>query len=109
MAKTTQLDPAEIDVQAGRHETTADNIIQQLDQLKVQVDATLAGSGSAATKALASTCENWISGLKRTILADLTAMAGYIRKEAKGQDEQDRTAQQTITSVPMETSSFLGA
>ncbi|GAB3746655.1 hypothetical protein GCM10027598_85160 [Amycolatopsis oliviviridis] len=109
MPKTTQLDPAEIDAQATRHEATSDNIIQQLNQLKSQVDATLAGSNSAATKALSTTCDNWIEGLKRTILANLTEMAGYIRKESQGQDAQDQAAGQEIARLPMETSSFLGA
>lgn len=109
MAHSTQLNNETINQQAARHETTADNISQQLDQLKNEVDMTLASSKSAATKALSSTCDSWIESMRKAVLSHLREMAQNMRNEATTQQATDSENMQKITSVPMETGTFLGA
>ncbi|TVT62507.1 hypothetical protein ORV05_01500 [Amycolatopsis cynarae] len=108
MSHSTQLSVEQINQQATRHEDTANNISQQLDQLKAQVDATLQASPSAATRALSTTCDNWIESVRKSVLAHLQTMAENIRREAHNQDGTDQTSMQTIMNLPMETGNFLG-
>ncbi|UMP06954.1 hypothetical protein [Amycolatopsis sp. EV170708-02-1] len=109
MAHSTQLNVTTIDQQATRHEEVADSISKQLDQLKAQVNATLAASPSGATRALSTTCDNWVESVRNSVLANLRAMAGDIRTEAGKQDETDQEHMDTINRLSMDTGNFLGA
>jgi len=108
MAHSTQLNAETINGQASRHDTMADDVSNQLDQLKAQVDATLAASPSAATRALSTTCDNWVESVRKSVLAHLRAMAENMRREASNQDAMDSTNMQQITNLSMETGNFLG-
>ncbi|GHF44806.1 uncharacterized protein YukE [Amycolatopsis bartoniae] len=108
MSHSTQLSVEQINQQATKHDQTADNINQQLNQLKQQVDATLAASPSAATRALSTTCDNWIESVRKSVLAHLQTMAENIRREASNQDGTDQQSNQAILNLPMETGNFLG-
>jgi uncharacterized protein YukE len=108
MAHSTTLNPETINTQATRHEETASGISKQLDQLKVQVDATLAASWSGATKALQTTCDNWVENLRKSTIAHLNNMATNIRNEANNQAGTDEEAVAAINNLPMETGNFLG-
>jgi enamine deaminase RidA (YjgF/YER057c/UK114 family) len=108
MSHSTQLNVTTIDQQAARHDSTAENISQQLNQLKAHVEATLAASGSAATRALSTTCDNWVESVRKSVLQHLSAMADNMRREAKNQEGTDQTSTQAILNVPMETGNFLG-
>jgi len=105
---STQLNVETINAQATRHEDTAQNISQQLDQLKAQVDATLAASTSSATRALSTTCDNWVESVRKSVLAHLNTMAENIRREAANQDGTDQENTSAINNIPMETGNFLG-
>jgi uncharacterized protein YukE len=108
MAHSTTLNVNTINQQASRHDTTAEEISKQLDQLKVQIDATLAASWSGATRALQTTCDNWVENLRKSTLEHLSNMATNIRNEAKNQAGTDEEAVATINALPMETGNFLG-
>jgi hypothetical protein len=109
VAHSTQLNAQTINQQAGRHEETADNISQQLDQLKAQVEATLAASASSATRALSTTTDRWVESVRKSVLEHMHAMAENMRREANNQDAMDSDSMQAILNVPMETGNFLGA
>lgn len=104
----TKLNPDQIRTQATRHETTADNIVQQLERLRGEVSSTLALSESAATRALNTTTDRWIDSVKNSVLQHLRSMAENIRRESAGQEAMDEESMQTILNVPMETGNFLG-
>ncbi|MFD2419611.1 hypothetical protein [Amycolatopsis pigmentata] len=108
MSHSTQLNVETINQQASRHEETANNVSQQLDQLKSQVEATLAASTSAATRALSTTCDNWVESVRKSVLEHLHGMAENMRREANNQDAMDSGSMQAILNVPMETGNFLG-
>ncbi|WIX98218.1 hypothetical protein QRX60_29595 [Amycolatopsis mongoliensis] len=108
MSHSTQLNTETINQQAARHDETADNISQQLDQLKSQVEATLAASTSSATRALSTTTDRWVESVRKSVLDHLHAMAENMRREAKNQDAMDSDSMQSILNVPMETGNFLG-
>jgi uncharacterized protein YukE len=111
MAHSTTLNVNQINTQAQRHDDTATEIGRQLDQLKVQVDATLQASWSGATQALQTTCDNWVESVRKSVLSHLTNMATNIRNEANNQEGTDQEAKDIINNLSMgvETSSFLGA
>jgi hypothetical protein len=109
MSHSTQLNPETINQQAARHEDTAQNISQQLDQLKQAVDDTLAQSTSAATRALSTTTDNWVESVRKSVLEHMNAMAQNIRREASDQEALDQESMQSVLNVPMETGNFLGA
>ncbi|GLY46814.1 hypothetical protein [Lentzea sp. NBRC 102530] len=106
---TTKVSPEQVKAQANRHDATADNVSQQLDQLKAQVEATLAASPSAATRALSSTADQWIESVRTAVLAKLREMGQTMRTEVGAQQEQDDTARSAITNVPVAVGNFLGA
>ncbi|WP_410611355.1 hypothetical protein [Amycolatopsis sp. lyj-109] len=108
MAHSTQLNVATIERQAAKHDETAQNISSQLDQLKQQVEATLAASTSGATRALSTTCDNWIESVRKSVLAHLQTMAENIRRESKNQGATDEASTQALMNLPMETGNFLG-
>ncbi|KFU75365.1 hypothetical protein SAMN04489729_7086 [Amycolatopsis lurida] len=108
MAHSTQLNTQTINQQASRHEETAANISQQLDQLKAQVEATLAASSSSATRALSTTTDRWVESVRKSVLEHMHAMAENMRREANNQDAMDSDSMQAILNVPMETGNFLG-
>ncbi|MFE3785125.1 hypothetical protein ACFXPA_43895 [Amycolatopsis sp. NPDC059090] len=108
MSHSTQLSPSTINTQAGRHDQTADDISRQLDQLKSSVDATLAASPSAATRALSSTCDHWIESVRNSVLKNLHTMADYIRAEANNQTSVDEQNMHDVLNIPMDTGDFLG-
>ncbi|GAA1027414.1 MULTISPECIES: hypothetical protein [Amycolatopsis] len=108
MSHSTQLSPATINTQASRHDQTADSISGQLDQLKSQVDATLAASPSAATRALSSTCDHWVESVRQSVLKHLHTMAEDIRAEANNQSAVDEQNMHDVLNVPMDTGDFLG-
>jgi uncharacterized protein YukE len=108
MSHSTQLNPETINQQAARHEETAQTISQQLDQLKQHVDDTLQRSTSAATRALSTTCDNWVESVRKSVLDHMNAMAGNIRREANDQEALDQQSMQAVLNVPMETGNFLG-
>ncbi|RSN04063.1 hypothetical protein DMC63_39970 [Streptomyces sp. WAC 05977] len=107
MAHSTQLNDSEINAQAGRHEETADNVNNELDNLKREVEATLAASGSAATRALSSVTNDWVEAVRKTVLDNMRAMAASMRKEAGAQVDADSDNTQSILNVPMDTANFL--
>jgi hypothetical protein len=109
MAHSTQLNAETINQQATRHEETANSVSQQLDQLKAHIEGTLAASSSAATRALNTTCNNWVESVRKSVLQHLNTMADTMRREAKGQDAQDNDSMQKILNIPMSTGNFLGA
>lgn len=104
----TKLSPEQIHVQAGKHDTTKDNINGKLDGLKTMIHDTLGVSPSAATRALATTCDNWVESVRKSVLSHLETMAQNIRNEANKQGATDEEAMQTILNLPMETGNFLG-
>lgn len=108
MSHSTQLNAQTINQQASRHEETAQNISQQLAQLKSEVDATMQQSNSAATRALSTTCDNWIESVNNSVLKHMNTMAEIMRREAKNQDAADVDNMQAVMNVPMETGNFLG-
>ncbi|SEF27717.1 hypothetical protein SAMN05421837_1031006 [Amycolatopsis pretoriensis] len=107
MAHSTQLNVATIEQQAAKHDETAQNISAQLDQLKQQVEATLAASTSGATRALSMTCDSWIESVRKSVLAHLQAMAENIRRESKNQGATDEASTQALLNLPMELGNFL--
>ncbi|QKV73998.1 hypothetical protein [Amycolatopsis sp. Hca4] len=108
MSHSTQLNAQTINQQASRHEETADNISQQLDTLKSQIEATLAASPSAATRALSTTTDRWVESVRKSVLDHMHAMAENMRREANNQEAMDSDSMQSILNVPMETGNFLG-
>jgi hypothetical protein len=108
MAHSTQLNAETIKAQAARHNTMADDVSSQLDQLKASVDATLAASPSGATRALSSTCDNWVESVRSSVLAHLHAMADNMIREANNQGAMDEQQMQTIQNLDMQTGNFLG-
>lgn len=108
MGHSTQLNVETINQQATRHETTSQSVNTQLNQLKSEIEATLAASPSAATRALSTTCDNWVESVRKSVLSHLETMAENIRREAGNQDGTDQTSMQKILSLPMETGNFLG-
>jgi hypothetical protein len=104
----TKLSPEQIQVQAGRHDTTRESIDQQLNILKSEIQNTLAASPSAATRALSTTTDNWVESVRKSVLSHLQTMAENIRNESNKQAATDETAMQTILNLPMETGNFLG-
>jgi formylmethanofuran:tetrahydromethanopterin formyltransferase len=108
MSRSTQLDPAEIHRQASNHDQTRENIVGQLDQLKVDVQNVLQASGSAATRALSTSTDSWVESVKKTVISHMEAMAQNIRREADGQEATDETLNQQILNIPIETGNFLG-
>ncbi|KZB80807.1 hypothetical protein [Amycolatopsis regifaucium] len=109
MAHSTKLNDQDIIAQAARHEETANNVNDQLDNLKREVEATLAASTSAATRALSSVTGEWVEAVRKTVLSNLNGMAGDMRREAGAQVDTDADNTQSILNVPMGTSTFLGA
>jgi hypothetical protein len=109
MAHSTQLDPTEIHRQADKHDTTRENIVGQLDQLKVDVQEVLQRSTSAATRALQSSTDTWVESVKKSVIAHMQTMAENIRREASDQEGTDEDLNSQIMNIPLETGSFLGA
>lgn len=109
MAHSTQLNAETIKQQAQRHDDTAQEISSQLDALKAQVDSTLAASGSAATRALSTTTDDWVERVRKSVLSHMHAMAENMRKEADAQHQMDSDNMQSILNLNMETSAFLGS
>ncbi|GAB3733655.1 hypothetical protein GCM10027598_58470 [Amycolatopsis oliviviridis] len=105
----TQLNSNDINAQARAHDETADNISGQLDQLRSQIEMTLAASNSAATKALSTTCTNWVESMRKSTIEHLRTMAQNMRAEAGHGEATDADNMQRILSIPMETGNFLGA
>jgi len=108
MSHSTSLDPQDISRQATRHETTAQNISEQLTQLKTNVIEVLNRSNSAATKALHMSTETWIESVRNSVLSHMNAMAENIRREANNQESMDQDNMSQILNVPLETGIFLG-
>jgi uncharacterized protein YukE len=108
MSRSTQLDPAEIHKQANNHDQTRENIVGQLDQLKVDVQNVLAASGSAATRALSTSTDSWVESVKKTVISHMEQMSTNIRREADGQEATDEELHQAILNIPIETGNFLG-
>ena len=109
MAHTTQLDPQEIRKQADNHDQTREAIVQQLQQLKVDVENVLQASTSAATRALSTSTDTWVENVKKSVIAHMQAMAENIRRESSNQEGTDEDLNQQIMNIPLETGSFLGA
>ncbi|WP_370942287.1 hypothetical protein AB5J62_24560 [Amycolatopsis sp. cg5] len=109
MSHSTTLSPQTINQQADRHDTFAQNISDQLTQLKNEVDQTLQMSTSAATRALSTTCDNWVESVRSSVLQHMTGMANNMRREASDQEAMDQESEKAILNVPMETGNFLGA
>jgi uncharacterized protein YukE len=108
VSHSTQLSVDDINIQATRHEETAEKIDKELNALKAQVDATLERSTSAATRALSTTCDNWVESVRKSVLAHLRTMAENIRRESKNQESTDQDSMKEILNLPMETGNFLG-
>jgi hypothetical protein len=108
VSHSTQLSPEQINTQATRHEETADAVDTQLNALKAVVEATLLASKSAATRALSTTCDNWVESVRKSVLAHLRTMAENIRREATNQEATDQESMKEILNLPMETGNFLG-
>jgi gas vesicle protein len=109
VSHSTQLNVETINAQAARHDEIADNITQQIAQLKSQVDATLAASTSGATRALSTSCDSWADALNKTAVSHLKEMAENIRREANNQAGTDEDATRDINNSLVEASgSFLG-
>lgn len=108
MSHSTKLSPSTINQQAQRHDDTGEQISKSLDDCKNIVAQTLSASPSAATRALQSTCENWVENVRKSTLEHLNAMATNIRREANNQESTDQDSNQAIMNLPMETGNFLG-
>lgn len=106
---TTKVSPEQVKAQAARHDATADNVNQQLDQLKAQVEATLAASPSAATRALSTTADNWIESVRTAVLSKLREMGQTMRTEVGAQQDQDDQSRQALSNVSVAVGNFLGA
>ncbi|EME65696.1 hypothetical protein [Amycolatopsis decaplanina] len=107
MAHSTKLNDQQIIAQAARHEETANSVDDQLDNLKKEVESTLAASTSAATRALSSVTGDWVEAVRKTVLSNLNGMAGDMRREAGAQVDTDSDNTQSILNVPMDTTNFL--
>ncbi|TDV42165.1 hypothetical protein [Actinophytocola oryzae] len=108
MAHTTQLDPDEIRKQADNHDTTREDIVAQLEQLKTAVDDVLGRSTSAATRALSTSTDTWVENVKKSVIEHMKAMADNIRRESNNQEGTDEDFNQQIMNIPLETGTFLG-
>ncbi|ALG10361.1 hypothetical protein [Kibdelosporangium phytohabitans] len=108
MPKTAQVSVEKCNQQAARHEAMADNISQKLDGLKTEVHNTMMASTSAATRALTSTCDNWVEAVRKTVLDHMRNMAENIRREASNQEALDQQHMEEITKLPLGTLNFLG-
>ncbi|MFC3452609.1 hypothetical protein [Amycolatopsis speibonae] len=109
MSQTTHLDNEVILAQASAHDTTRENIDKQLNDLRAFIQTTLEASSSAATKALKTTCDNWVESLRKSAMSHLESMAQNMRVEAGKGEATDSENMQRILSIPMETGNFLGA
>lgn len=108
MGHSTTLSPETINAQAAKHDDTRESINGQLDQLKTEIEQTLAASASAATRALSTTTDNWVESMRKSVLSHLETMAQNIRNEAKNQGAVDEESMTSILNLPMETGNFLG-
>ncbi|MFE5566580.1 hypothetical protein ACFQ68_16460 [Amycolatopsis japonica] len=106
MAKT-QVNQSDVNIQAGKHEQTAEEVDTLLTRLKGDVDNVLAASKSDATRALSSVTDQWIADVRKTVLTNLKAMAGAMRTEVNEQIQQSSDNTQSILNVPMPTANFL--
>jgi hypothetical protein len=107
VAQHTKLNEQQIIAQAGKHEETANNVDGQLDILKREVEATLAASASAATRALVTVTDEWVEAVRKTVTDNLRGMAGVMRREASAQADADTSNTQSILNVPMDTVNYL--
>ncbi|MGW4133495.1 hypothetical protein [Amycolatopsis japonica] len=106
MAKT-QVNQSDVNIQAGKHEQTAQDVDTVLTRLKGDVDNVLAASKSDATKALRSVTDQWVEDVRKTVLDNLNGMARAMRKEVNDQIQQSSDNTQSILNVPMPTANFL--
>jgi len=107
VAQHTKLNEQQIIAQASKHEETADNVNDQLNTLKREVESTLAASTSAATRALSSVTGEWVEAVRKTVIENLQGMAGAMRREASNQVSADTSNTQSILNVPMDTVNYL--
>jgi hypothetical protein len=104
---TTKVDPEVVEAQAGKYESTRDDLDHQLETSRSTAKNLVDSSSSEATKALLDIIDSWVNNTKKTMLEHMTTMAKDIRHAKDDQLEVDSQGAKAILNIPPVTSSFL--
>lgn len=95
----TQFEQTTIDRAATRHNELSEQLRSQLLQLENEVETTLRASTSGATRALASTYDQWFRDVERMIIQRTGSLTDAMRTTAASQQDTDEQGAAGISAV----------
>ncbi|UOZ06918.1 hypothetical protein [Amycolatopsis sp. WQ 127309] len=108
MVDSTKFSPEQIGRVSTKHKQTSDDISQQLNSLKAEIDSTLASSPSSMTRALSTTFDNWVESVRGQVLGRIDAMSDLIVKVSGNQAAADEEHGSKLAKFSPEVGGFLG-